>query len=173
MCSDGEAPTIDREALIAEILDLDKRLYQIFQAGQTHDWLDIDLSLSHVRILFLLYAGGDARMSQLASVLGVRLSTMTSAIDRLVAQGLVSRRDDPHDRRLVIASLTEEGFRLFDGFYQGMRASLARLVRRLSTEDLVLAARTFAALYDAALEDAEARNAKACRATNGRELRCE
>jgi DNA-binding MarR family transcriptional regulator len=147
----------DREALIEEILALDNRIYQVIKAGPSQEWLDIDISLSQVRILFLLYAGGDSRMGQLASALGVRLSTMTGAVDRLVALGLVSRRDDPHDRRLVIASLTDEGFNLIDGFYQGMRTSLARVVRRLSTDDLILTARAFEALYKAALEDARER----------------
>jgi DNA-binding MarR family transcriptional regulator len=48
-------------------------------------------------------------LSELAGRLSCVRSNMTQLVDRLEADGLVKRVDDPADRRSVKASITEEG----------------------------------------------------------------
>jgi DNA-binding MarR family transcriptional regulator len=48
-------------------------------------------------------------LSELASRLSCVRSNMTQLVDRLEADGLVQRVDDPGDRRSVRAALTDEG----------------------------------------------------------------
>jgi DNA-binding MarR family transcriptional regulator len=47
----------------------------------------------------------------LAAVLHVHPSTLTGVIQRLVAQRLLTRADDPHDRRRAVLRLTNRGIR--------------------------------------------------------------
>jgi len=52
------------------------------------------------------------RMSEIREAFGQRKSTLTSITDRLVENGLVTRFDDPKDRRLLVVRLTRAGERL-------------------------------------------------------------
>ncbi len=52
------------------------------------------------------------RMNELSNAVGVDNSTMTRMVDQLVEKGLVYRRADEYDRRLVRIELTPSGRRL-------------------------------------------------------------
>ena len=52
---------------------------------------------------------GHLPLSKIGARLMVHPTSVTNAIDRLEAQGLVRRAVDPGDRRRVLASLTDEG----------------------------------------------------------------
>lgn len=51
----------------------------------------------------------DCRVSDLAKMWDVKPSAITPIIDKLIAQNLVSRTQDPSDRRAVIVELTDQG----------------------------------------------------------------
>src|SRR3981081_3537942 len=62
---------------------------------------EMDMSMTQFRCLVTLVLEGEAiPIHQLAERLQVTLPTAGRAIDRLVAEGLVIRREDPHDRRV-------------------------------------------------------------------------
>lgn len=83
------------------------------------------------------------KMRELSERLMVTGGNVTGLTDRLVAEGLVERRDDPDDRRACTVRLTREGRRqfrfmareherwvatLFDGLDVGAQAELFRLL---------------------------------------------
>ena len=71
---------------------------------------DVGLSLPKYSVLSeLVTAGGPLSLSELATRLSCVRSNMTQLVDRLEADGLVKRVDDPADRRAVKAMITEEG----------------------------------------------------------------
>jgi MarR family transcriptional regulator for hemolysin len=51
---------------------------------------------------------------ELAALLGVDGATLVATIDRLVAGGLAERKPSPHDRRVKLVVLTEQGRALAD-----------------------------------------------------------
>jgi DNA-binding MarR family transcriptional regulator len=59
--------------------------------------------------MFLLSFKGRSSPGEAAASFGVPRANVTSIIDRLVERGLVSRQENPDDRRSHILSLTEEG----------------------------------------------------------------
>jgi DNA-binding MarR family transcriptional regulator len=59
----------------------------------------------------LVTTGGPLSLSELANRLSCVRSNMTQLVDRLEADGLVRRVDDPSDRRAVKALITDEGSR--------------------------------------------------------------
>ncbi|HEY4099339.1 MAG TPA: MarR family transcriptional regulator [Gemmatimonadales bacterium] len=70
----------------------------------------IGLSTSKLGVLTqLVAAGGPLPLSELASRLSCVRSNMTQLVDRLEADGLVRRVDDPADRRSVLAMVTRLG----------------------------------------------------------------
>ncbi len=52
---------------------------------------------------------GPRMMKELGSVLGLSMGTVTGIVDRLARAGLVERRGDERDRRVVLAALTPRG----------------------------------------------------------------
>jgi DNA-binding MarR family transcriptional regulator len=67
------------------------------------------VTLTQFRVLVVLDAHGPTRLNQLAARLDVASSTALRTVDRLVAAGLVDRRDNERDRREVVISLTPAG----------------------------------------------------------------
>ena len=65
--------------------------------------------------------------SELADKLGIEGATMVSMVDRLVAQGLVTREASTTDRRIKRVVLTEAGSAL----YEKVRAEAVQLRREL------------------------------------------
>ena len=70
-----------------------------------------DLTFARYEILMLLSFSrtGAMPMKRLGSRLQVHPTSVTSAVDRLEAQGYVERKSHPSDRRAVLASITDEG----------------------------------------------------------------
>ena len=72
------------------------------------------------------------RMSALSRYLMVTGGNVTGLTDRLVAEGLVERRDDMQDRRAVTVSLTPEGQRQFRAMAAEHEAWIIELMSGLS-----------------------------------------
>jgi DNA-binding MarR family transcriptional regulator len=68
-----------------------------------------NLPLPQLRALRILSHQDDRTMREVAGSLGVAMSTATQIADRLERLGLVERRADPSDRRVVRLSLTGAG----------------------------------------------------------------
>ncbi len=85
-------------------------------AQQRRRWADRcrahGLSILGFDVLALLEMREPLTMSELADELGLGLSNATGVINRMEERGLVGRRDDPTDRRLVRVELTDAGRRL-------------------------------------------------------------
>ena len=146
----------ERARLIEHILTQQTRMHEISKAPPSEDWLSIDLTMPQLKILLLLYSSGTASMGQLTPSLGVKLPTVTGIVDRLVEQGLVRRSEDPHDRRLVLCQLTDEGHQLAEHLYRAVQARTFKVLERLTLEDLRTVARAVDILYKAALGEQQA-----------------
>jgi len=75
----------------------------------------VDLSLAQYRFLALL-AEGSSAASALASGLTVSRPSVTAVADGLVSRGLVERRADGDDRRVVGHTLTAKGRQMPDHY---------------------------------------------------------
>ena len=71
----------------------------------------LDLTFARYEILTLLSftRQGSLPMTKMGALLQVHPTSVTSAVDRLEAQGFVERVPHPTDRRAVLASITEAG----------------------------------------------------------------
>lgn len=72
---------------------------------------------------------------ELAVRLGVDPSAITRITDALVQGGLLSRRSDPSDRRLVRLFLTPEGRSLWDGIHSMMMERSRAVIEHLSPDE--------------------------------------
>jgi DNA-binding MarR family transcriptional regulator len=67
------------------------------------------ISLSAVATLATLDSSGPCRLTELAGREGISQPSMTAMVSRLERQGLVERRHDPSDGRIVLVAITDAG----------------------------------------------------------------
>ena len=82
----------------------------------------------------------------------VGFSTVTGLVDRLAEQGLVSRGEDPSDRRATRVLPTDKASALVERLYSYRRAEFRRLLEHVPTETLGTLADALADLEVAARE---------------------
>ena len=70
---------------------------------------DVEVSYSQILVMYALLEIGQATMSELSQWLKISRGVATRTVDRLVEKGMVERRRDGADRRVVLVSLSEEG----------------------------------------------------------------
>ena len=73
-------------------------------------------------------------MGHLADELDVALPNATGIVNRMAERGLVDRRDDLADRRVVLVSLTDAGHRLIGDLETGRRERMSRLIAELDPD---------------------------------------
>ena len=104
--------------------------------GAFRRWQHGALSLVHLNVLTLLEAEGPMAMGRLAEALDVSVASATGIVARMTARGVVERRHDADDRRVVLVHLTPRGTRVFQNLEQHHRQRLARLIDQLSEDEL-------------------------------------
>ncbi|MFC4118136.1 MarR family winged helix-turn-helix transcriptional regulator [Nonomuraea zeae] len=92
--------------------------------------------MRQLKVVMLLSISGSASGQDLAHALGVGLGTVTGIVDRLVAHGLVSRHEDPQDRRVRRAELTPAGAALIEEINNAGMEHYQRIMDHLDTETL-------------------------------------
>ncbi len=95
---------------------------------------DADLTIAQYRILVFL-DGNDRPATQVAGLLGVTPSTVTSVVDGLAARSLVERRADPSDRRRVVLAITGAGRDVVAAADDVVADRLSGLLARLPDDD--------------------------------------
>jgi DNA-binding MarR family transcriptional regulator len=115
------------EALTEVLVDFVTHLKKLGEAGSMQLAIGLDLSFSQLCTLFFLDTSDHAlAVHELAERLGLSVAAAGRAIDGLVREGLVVRKEDEHDRRVKRVSMAEPGekllLRLTEAHRQGLRA---------------------------------------------------
>jgi DNA-binding MarR family transcriptional regulator len=97
-------PAADAEQLGSDLLTVVARLNRLVtqRAG-------LDVPYAQVRLLAQVEEQGPARISTLAAADHCSQPTMTTQVQRLEAEGWVTREPDPADARAVLVTITADG----------------------------------------------------------------
>lgn len=91
-----------------ELLEAAMRAFHGFR--EERRWrLGEDISFPQVMLLLLIAERGRVSAGEVARNLCVTQGVVTRMADRLVEKGLIERKRDPGDRRVVTLTLTEKG----------------------------------------------------------------
>jgi DNA-binding MarR family transcriptional regulator len=132
-----------------ELVELHQTYTRALCAMALPAWVELDLTLPQLRLLYLIVHDGEQNATSLARRLGLAPSTVTGLVDRLVERGAVAREEDQQDRRTVWVRATTEGELLINGLIASRREQVARVLSTLSDEDRDLLARGLRALLSA------------------------
>ena len=118
----------------------------------------IDLTMSQTKALYLVLAAGQLRMSELAARLGITSSTATGVVDGLVSQGLLTRHEDPADRRQVVVNATAEAEATLESFRELNSRRMGEMLAHVNATDLAVVEQALRILDAAVAADLESTN---------------
>jgi DNA-binding MarR family transcriptional regulator len=128
--------TPSRPALIGELLD---ELAAHTPSGvmrHLRRWPSGPLSLVHLHVLAVLDEEGPIPMRALAESLDVSQASATGIVDRMEQRGLVERRREDEDRRVIRVASTAAGRDLLAGIAAQRRGHFAAVLEELTDDEL-------------------------------------
>jgi len=125
-----------KQSMIDEIIQAQHDLQRSFADDRANPLFHSQLTMSQLKLLLMLHHSGGSGGQELARSMGVSLATLTGIIDRMVSQGLVTRREDPTDRRVRIIELTAHGSRMIDEIVTTGSQRLRELLERVEPDGL-------------------------------------
>ncbi len=105
------------------------------------------VTLTQFRSLVVLDTQEAINLNTFADLLSVTPSTAMRMVNRMLASGMVTRRDNPVNRREVLLGVTDEGRALVRSVTARRRAEITRIVAAMANarrDELVLALQAFA-----------------------------
>ncbi len=127
---------MEKVELIKEIMELHRRVNRVLRDYDVDVWMDLSLTVPQLKCLFYISNQGKTNFRKLADRLKVSPSNITGIIDRLVEQGLVSRTENPEDRRVLLLQATNEGETLVTELREKRSIYLSQTLTDLSPEEL-------------------------------------
>jgi DNA-binding MarR family transcriptional regulator len=131
-----ERLTMDKSQLVQEIVELEQQVGRIIGQHAHSIWIDSGLTLTQLKSLFLIANKGSTNFRKLAQALGVTPSNVTGIVDRLVEQGLVSRTQNPEDRREMTLQATDKGKALVSNIKETGIKRMTQILSLLSLREL-------------------------------------
>jgi DNA-binding MarR family transcriptional regulator len=147
----------EKARLIARILDAQRTLHHLLAYDRSNPLFESQLTVPQLKLLLLLSLRGGASGQELGRLMGVSLATVTGMVDRLVAQHLVVRCEDPHDRRVRRIALTDAGQKQIDDIITAGIEYQQRMLQRLTVADLHTVDKAAALLVQAATAESRSR----------------
>lgn len=139
-------------AALERVIAVFDRMMHKLMADHAPEMTAIDLTMSQAKALYIVIAGGELRMSDLAARLGITSSTATGLVDRLVDLGLLTRHEEPADRRQVVVAATEQAAATLEHLRELNSRRMREMLDRIAPADLAVVERALRIL-DAALPE--------------------
>lgn len=142
--SDGDSGAATEE-LVTALLTASRVLVAV--AARSLAEHNESVTITQFRTLVVLRNQPDLSLNQLAEQLGVTASTAMRMINRLLKAELVTRRDNPDDRREILLALTPTGREIVETVTGRRRAEINRIVTAMPTphrSELITALQAFA-----------------------------
>ncbi|MEM9201246.1 MAG: MarR family transcriptional regulator [Actinomycetota bacterium] len=110
-------------------------------------------SLAGFRVMFLLWVGGPMESFEIARLAGLSRAAISSAVNTLERDGLVDRRRESEDRRVVTVYLTNDGAARLQAAYRVQNARERELLGDLSDDELTALTELMRRVSSTRLED--------------------
>jgi MarR family transcriptional regulator, organic hydroperoxide resistance regulator len=127
---------MEKTELVNEVQRLHQKADIILRRFSPQPWIELNLTIVQLKSLFFISAKGKTNFKKLAEALGVTPPNVTGIIDRLVEQGLVSRTENPEDRRIMILQATGQGHELLNRLRESRTHQMIHILARLNNEEL-------------------------------------
>jgi len=144
-----------RPELVSTIVQAYMDLFVTMQFNAVSHWLMLELTFAQARALIILAVRKELTVSQLGRLLGVGNPTASTLVQQLVERGLVTRTEDPSDRRQTVIRLSEQGAEIGSGRRQEREKQWQRWLSHLEDDDLSALARGLSAITEVIQKESE------------------
>lgn len=104
--------------------------------GHAPEFTEVGVTMAQAKVLYVVMAAGELRLSELAGRLGTGSSSASELVERLVELGFLRRQDDPTDRRQVVITTTPDATALLERFRELNERQLRLLLAALDADEL-------------------------------------
>jgi DNA-binding MarR family transcriptional regulator len=139
------AAASDVQELVTAVLTASRVLVSV--SARSLAGVEDVVTVTQFRTLVVMDAHGELNLNGLAALLDVTPSTALRMIDRLLVADLVTRRDNPANRREVLLGLTKQGQQIVAKVTSKRRTEITKIVTAMPNSqrsELVNALRAFA-----------------------------
>ncbi len=119
-------PKVSQDSIVDAVLSASRVLVAV--AARSLGDVAEEVTLTQYRTLVVLASRGPQSLASLAEAIDVTPPTATRMCDRLIRKGLILRRHERGDRRLIRLSLAEKGRILVDAVTERRRAEISDLL---------------------------------------------
>ena len=127
---------INKTELISEVIELDRRIHRVIRRHSADAWMNLNLTVPQIKTLFFVSNQRDTNPTKLATALQVTPPNVTGIVDRLVEQGLMTRQDNPEDRRALVLRITEKGESILSDLRERRTSIMREILDYLSAKEL-------------------------------------
>ena len=127
---------MEKAEIIKEVLELQHTGDIILRRFAPEPWIALNLTIAQLKSLFYISAREKTNFKKLAEALNVTPPNVTGIIDRLVEQGLVSRTENPEDRRIMLLQITAGGRELLNNLREKHINAMTKILGHLTMEQL-------------------------------------
>jgi len=135
---------------IDEIIEFQRETNRLLGNFAAEPWIELSLTIAQLKSLFFIADKGKTNFKKLADALGVTPPNVTGIVDRLVEHGLVSRTENPEDRRIMVLQITTKGRNLLHNLQQNRASHMANILEQLGQDELASLHRGMKSLTEAA-----------------------
>jgi DNA-binding MarR family transcriptional regulator len=115
---------------------LQGKAYRVLNSALTKALVAYDLNIPEWKLLGQLYDHGTMKLAKLADRLNVEPPLVTSLVDTLEKKELVTRTNDPKDKRAKLIKSTKKGNSLIPQVEPLVKAAMGKLLIGISREQL-------------------------------------
>jgi DNA-binding MarR family transcriptional regulator len=126
---------MDIKEFASKVIELSPQIIRGFKQYENNYLTRGEITLPQFWALGYLDRNGKSTMNNLAKHLKISPSATTGLIDRLITQGLVVRKDDFHDRRIVWIELTAKGRGIIKSISKQKTETLIKVFGKISPKD--------------------------------------
>lgn len=147
------SPAASRPALARAVARFEAFQHRLM-AAHAEEFTAVDLTMAQAKLLYVVMAAGELRLGDIAGRLGVTPSTASGAVEHLVGLGLLSRSEDPANRRQVRVSITPLGLATIEQISELGTRQMTALFELMSDADLEVVHRAIE-IMSSAIDDLE------------------
>ena len=126
---------MDIKEFASKVIELSPQIIRGFKQYENNYLTRGEITLPQFLVLGYLERNGKSKMNDLAKYFKISPSATTGLIARLLVQGLVVRKDDFHDRRIVWIELTVKGRGIIKSINKQKTETLINVFAKISPED--------------------------------------
>jgi DNA-binding MarR family transcriptional regulator len=140
---------MEKTKLIKDIIELQRKVDRSRRQPTLDVWMSLPITIAQLKSLFFISNQGSSNLGNLAAALGVTPANVTGIVDRLLEQGLVSRKENVQDRRMLLLRTTNKGEELVANLRERRRGYMAEILAHLSVDELATLAQGLTSLVKA------------------------